>query len=130
MFAQARNLCITNILFFAESPECFEVLKTFYTYDGKLVTSFELNDELFITFPNYLDGSGGFNTKLPVYVLQKNNFTLNQTLDTAGVSDVEHFTIHGDHFLAVANEQDSASYKADSVVYRWEAGTFRESNAF
>ena len=126
MFAPAKRICITATSFFAESPGCFEPFQTFYTRKFKAVTSFKLNDELFIAFPNYFDGYGGLNTKMPVYVLQKNNFTLNQTLDTVDVSDVEHFTIHSNHFLALANEKDSGGSKLDSVVYRWEAGTFRE----
>ena len=126
MVAPATNLCITDTLFFAESPGCFEPFQTFYTRKFKAVTSFKLNDELFIAFPNYFDGSRRFYTKLAVYVLQKNNFTLNQTLDIVDVSDVEHFTIHGDHFIAVANKKDNGGSKLDSVVYRWEAGTFRE----
>ena len=38
---------------------------------------------------------------------------------------VEHFTIHGEYFLVVANE-DGFIYTQDSVVYRWEAGKLKE----
>ena len=61
-----------------------------------------------------------------MYVLEQNKFTLNQTLDSIGVLDVEYFTIDGDHFLTVANHYNGWSYKQDSVVYRWEAGIFKE----
>ena len=47
-------------------------------------------------------------------------------LDSIGVLDVEYFTIDGDHFLTVANHYNGWSYKQDSVVYRWEAGIFKE----
>ena len=68
-----------------------------------------------------------FKRKLRVYALQKNNsFTYNQTLDSFYVEDIEYFTIHGDHFLVVANKYNGHSYKLDSVVYRWEAGKFKE----
>ena len=58
-------------------------------------------------------------------MLQQSKFALNQTLVSFRARDVEHFTIHGEYFLVVANE-DGFIYTQDSVVYRWEAGKFKE----
>ena len=126
MFRSAGNPNVTSTFFFAGSPGCFQLFQTFDAFDGTAVTSFELEDKLFIAFAKYQEWGFLYKAKLPVYVLQQNNFTLNQTLVSFGVQDVEYFTIHGDHFLVVANEYDGSSYKLDSVVYRWEAGTFKE----
>ena len=115
-----------NHFSFAERTRCFELLKTFPTRGGMAVTSFEIQNKLFIAFANYGDNSVGYKAKLPVYLLQNNNFTLNQTLDTSGALDVEYFAISGEHFLVVANEFDGKSIKQGSVLYRWEAGTFKE----
>ena len=97
------------------------------------VTLFEMENKTFITFTSYRNRSSiykfihshfnGYKSNLPVYVLHKNNFTLSQTLVTFGAKDVEYFSIHGNHFLAVANSYNQDS---DSVVYRWEAGKFKE----
>ena len=89
------------------------------------VTSFKLNDELFIAFAYYKDLSiSRYKAKVPLYVLQRNNskFSLNQTLYSYHVRDVEHFKIGGEHFLVVANE--FGYIQGLSHVYRWEAGKF------
>ena len=86
-----------------------------------------VNDELFLANTNIRDTSGSEGrAKLSVYLLQQNNLVVNQTTDTPSASDVEHFTIHGERFLAVANRYDGSSYSVDSVVYRLEAGQFKE----
>ena len=82
-----------------------------------------ISGELFLAFANRQPVG---NTKLPIYQLQEGNFTLNQTLDTHEVMDVEHFVIHGEHFLAVAIHYDGSSKEVDSIVYRWDAGKFQE----
>ena len=126
VFGSARNLYNTNTFCFAESPGCFQLLQTIQTHYGMAVTSFQLKDALLIAFASYQEGKFFYKTKLPVYVLQQNTFTLNQTLDSFGARDVEYFTINFQHFLVMATEYDGHSYKQDSVVYRWEAGKFKE----
>ena len=118
---------LTNTLLFTESPGCFDLFQTFHASEGMAVTSFEIKGELFVTFSNYKHTPSRFKRKLLVYVLQKNNsFTYNQTLDSFYVQEIEYFTIHGDHFLVAANEYNGWSYRLASVVYRWEAGKFKE----
>ena len=58
-------------------------------------------------------------------MLQRNRFILNQTLDTVAADGLEYFTVHGKHFLMVANRFYN---KRNSVyvLYRWETGTFKE----
>ena len=114
-------------VFPSERPGFFKLLQTMKTSHGSAVTTFMINDELFLTNTNIRDTSGSEGrAKLSVYLLQQNNLVINQTIDTHSESDVEHFTIHGEHFLAVANRYDGSSYSVDSVVYRLEAGQFKE----
>ena len=80
-----------------------------------------MRGELFIAYANYHNRA-----KQPVYRLQQNKFILNQTLDSYHLVDVEYLTIHGDHFLVVASQYYGTSSKQDYVVYRWEAGKFKE----
>ena len=84
------------------------------------VTSFEVNNDLFIAFANSFVRSA--KTKTKVYVLQQNKFTPNQTLYAEGTRGFEYFTIHGDHFLTVIKQYKQNSH-AD--VYRWQAGKFK-----
>ena len=111
---------------FAGKTRCFELLQTFPTSGGKAAMSFEVQNELFVAFINHGNSSVKYKAKLPGYVLQNNTFTLNQTLDTSGITDVEYFTIHGEHFLAVVNALDGKSTKEGFVLYRFEAETFKE----
>ena len=114
-------------MFFTEISGCFELFQFFQIKYGTTVISFELENELFIVFTSSRASPGQFKTKLPVYVLQKNNFTLNQTLDSFSVWGVEYFTIQGHRFLVVASRYNASSNSQDcTVVYRWEAGKFKE----
>ena len=54
-----------------------------------------------------------------MYVLQQNNFTLNQAIDSYFVSDADCFTIHGEHFLVLTSIDGS-------VLYKWETGKLAE----
>ena len=115
---------ITYSLFSVVDSECFELIQTFHTTTGSAVTSFEIRNDMFVAFANYRDSLGGFKANSPIYVLQQNSFTLNQTLTSFGATDVEYFTIHGEHFLVVANGFNGYSQKQNSNVFRWEAGKF------
>ena len=75
---------------------------------------------------SYRDTYSGYKQILPVYVLQTNNFKLNQILVSFGAKDVEYFTINGNYFLAVANAYNGMIKKQGSVVYKWEAGKFQK----
>ena len=124
---QTTNTTITTSLFFAGIPGCFELFQSFQRYYGTTVISFEMEDELFITFSTSRVSSGLYKSKLPVYILQKNSFKLNQTLNSFSTQDVEYLRIHGHHFLVVADRCSGFSHRQDcTVVYRWEAGKFRE----
>ena len=124
---KTKNPNSTKSLLFAEISGCFELFQSFQTNDGAAVVSFELDNELFITFANYPGNFGSYKTKLPVYLPQKNNFKLNQTLDSSSVWDVEYFTVHDNHFLVVANRYKRFNDSLDrTVVYRYEAGKFNE----
>ena len=114
-------------VFSSDRSGSFKLFQTFPTSDSSSVTTFVISDELFLANTNMRGTSGSRGrTKLSVYLLQQNNLVINQTLDTLSASDVEYFTIQGEHFLAVANRYDGSSYSVDSVVYRLETGQFKE----
>ena len=63
-----------------------------------------------------------------MYVLHSNKFTLNQTLDTWSATNVEYFTMQGEHFLLVASVsrfRGIFAVKEESVLYRLESGIFK-----
>ena len=97
--------------FLAASTRCFGRLQNFPTRGGRTVISFEIKQKLFVAFSDAL--------VLAVYVLQQHNFTLNQRIHSYGVSVIQHFTIHGDHFLVVAKIDSS-------VMYLWEVENLKE----
>ena len=115
-----------NSFSFAAKTRCFELLQTFPTSGGRAATLFEIKNDMFVAFVSYGNRSVEYKAKLLVYVLQNNTFKLNQTLDTLGNTDVEYFTTHGEHFLAVVNVLDGKSAKQGFVLYRLEAGAFKE----
>ena len=125
---QKKHTIITRFLgFFCRN---FRMLWTVSVLSNKWwndSNSFVLEDELFIAFGSSRASSGLYKTKLPVYVLQKNNFTMNQTLDSFSVFGVEYFTINCNHFLVVANQYNNSRNSQDrTVVHRWEAGEFKK----
>ena len=82
--------------------------------------------EMFLVFANYRDDSSFYETESYIYRFEVNNFTLNETLNTAGARDVEYFNINNEDFLAVANSYNGRSSTLDSIVYRRQGGRFIE----
>ena len=114
-------------VFSSERPGSFKLFQTFLTSDGSLAATFVINNELFLALANRRDMRGSLGpAKLSVYLLQQRNFVINQTLDIFGARSVQHFSIQDEHFLAVANHYDGSSYNVNSIVYKWEAGQFKE----
>ena len=81
---------------------------------------------MFLVFANYRDDSSFYETESYIYRFEVNNFTLNETLNTAGARDVEYFNINNEDFLAVANSYNGRSSTLDSIVYRRQGGRFIE----
>jgi len=76
-------------------------------------------------FANYYDDNSGHKAKSVGYKMENKRFILNQTLSTHGAYGIEHFTIDGVHFVAIANHYDGG-YKQNSVIYKWSKGKFEE----
>jgi hypothetical protein len=49
-----------------------------------------------------------------------------QAVSTSGATDLEFFTIGGDHYLAAANMKNDSTHNIDSTVYRWNGTSFVE----
>jgi len=86
---------------------------------------FSVGDDLFLVFANYYGDKLGKKVKSAVYKMENNRFILNQTLSTHGAYGLEHFTIDGAHYMAIANYHDGG-YKQNSVIYKWGKGKFEE----
>ena len=77
-------------------------------------------------FANFVGDNSGYKAKSVVYKMENKRFILIQTLSTHGARGIEHFTIDGVHYMAIANHFDRGSYKLNSVIYKWSAGWFQE----
>ena len=89
------------------------------------VKLFSIGDDLFLVFANRYGDNLKTKAKSVVYKMENKRFVLNQTLSTHGAYGIEHFTIDGVHYMAIANYYDG-SYKQNSVIYKWGAGKFEE----
>ena len=56
-------------------------------------------------------------------------FTMHQKISTSGASDWESFDINGETYLAVANHHNDSSYDTDSIIYKWDNGSFSQIQA-
>ena len=94
---------------------------------------FVIDGNHYLAVANNFDGSSG-NTDSAIYLW--NNSTsqleLHQEIATSRAYDWEYFMIGNDHFLAMANFYDGASYSTDSKIYKWDSvlGQFDDTNTF
>ena len=107
----------------------FEKFQEIPTKGAAAVKLFSIGDDLFLVFANYHDDKSKYKAKSVVYKMENKRFVLNQTLSTHGAYGIEHFTIDGVHYMAIANHYDDDSYKQDSVIYKWSEGKFEEFQA-
>lgn len=96
-----------------------------------MATSFKVENKQFLIFANFrfnkgLTPSDGFSfiTTSPIFQLDGDKFTLNQTLSTTGTVSVSSFKIDGNNFLAVGDSNPFATMKA--TIYRLQGGLFQE----
>jgi len=61
--------------------------------------------------------------------MDNERFVLNQTLSTIGAYGIEHFTVDGVHYMAIANHYDDGGYKEHSVIYKWSTGSKNNMNS-
>ena len=102
--------------------EKFQGIPTKGAVDVKL---FSIGYDLFLVFANNYDDKSRYKAKSVVYKMENNGFLLNQTLSTHGAYSIEHFTIDGVHYMAIANYYDDG-YKQNSIIYKWSKGKFEE----
>jgi len=103
----------------------FEKFQEIPTKGAADVQFVSIGDDLFLVFANYYGDKLGTKAKSVVYKMDNKRFILNQTLSIRGAHDIEHFTIDGVHYIAIANNQDRG-YKQNSVIYTWSKGKFEE----
>ena len=103
----------------------FEKFQDIPTKGTAAVKLFPIGDDLFLVFANYYGDKAVYKAKSVVYKMQNERFVLNQTLSTHGAYGIEHFTIDGVHYMAIANYYDGG-YKQNSVIYKWGKGKFEE----
>jgi len=90
------------------------------------VKFFSIGDDLFLVFANHHGDKSRYKAKSVVYKMENHRFVLNQTLSTIGAYGIEHFTVDGVHYMAIANHYDDGGYKGNSVIYKWSKGKFEE----
>ena len=104
----------------------FEKFQEIPTKGAAAVKLFSIGDDLILVFANYHGDNSGHKAKSVVYKMENKRFVLIQTLSTYGAYGIEHFTIDGVHYMAIANQYDAGSYKLNSVIYRWSTDKFEE----
>jgi hypothetical protein len=67
----------------------------------------------------------GWETKSPVYILDKDNqaFHLVQSIPTVGAHDVDNFYYKGNHFLIFSEDRNSKTSRIQSGVYVWSSSS-------
>ena len=85
---------------------------------------FEINTKPFVVFANADDDVDGIFTQSPVYQLNENSFTLNQTLATFSAFDAEYFSIDGSHFVMLTNSENGTTSVINSDIYKWQGEKF------
>ena len=113
---------------FRQGLHFFEKFQEIPTKGAAAVKLFSIGDDLFLVFANYYGDNSGNKAKSVVYKMENKRFVLIQTLSTHGAFGVEHFTIDGVHYMAIANFYDGDS-KQNSVIYKWSTDKFEEFQA-
>ena len=103
----------------------FEKFQEIPTKGAAAVKFFSIDDDLFLVFANYHGNKSEYKAKSAVYKMENKRFVLIQTLFTHGAYGIEHFKIHGVHYMAIANRYDGG-YKQNSVIYKWSTDKFEE----
>ena len=112
------------LLLVAALPGCSDLIQLVPTARAAAVTLFEINNELFSAFARSIDDNlqgNQYKAHSPVYRMKGAQLTLHQNIPTNGAEDIEHFTINGKDFLAVANFMEGSI-----VTYLWEGGKFNK----
>ncbi|XP_076452166.1 thrombospondin-type laminin G domain and EAR repeat-containing protein-like [Babylonia areolata] len=99
----------------------FEIYQRLETLSAQSWEFFEIRNQFFLAVANY-----GSSTTLPtnstIYKWRKRRkkFQTYQHLPTWTARDIEHFSIQGQHYLAVANHAEGDKNMIDSVIYKWD----------
>ena len=87
---------------------------------------FTINGNQFLAFANFKNDTDVFNTKPFIYKMDNltEEFSLYQTINTTGGTDMEYFTIADTHYLAVVNFESGSTRQVKLVIYQWNGQFF------
>ena len=109
-------------VFFSNNFQKYQDLPTSGAVD---VEQFTINGSQFLAFANSRSDTDGFNTESFIYKMNfTEKFSLYQTINTMGVTDMEYFTIADTHYLAVTNFEFGFTPRLKLVIYRWNGQFF------
>ena len=80
---------------------------------------------------SYYGDNVGHETESVVYEIKNGRFVKNQTLAARGGYFTEHFTIDKEHYMVIANREDSVTgWKLNSIIYKWSRSQFEVFQVF
>ena len=87
---------------------------------------FTINGNQFLAFANTKNDTDEFNTEPFIYKMDNltEKFSLYQTINTTGGTDMEYFTIADTHYLAVVNFESGSTRLVKLVIYQWNGQFF------
>ncbi|KAL8587413.1 hypothetical protein ACOMHN_062146 [Nucella lapillus] len=107
----------------------FRLYQRLETQSAQSWEFFEIRNQFFLAVANYGNStSSPSNSTVFKWRRRRKKFQVYQHLPTWTARDMEHFTIDGQHYLAVANHAQGDKNLVDSVIYRWQEDSrdFRE----
>lgn len=109
----------------------FEKFKEIPTTGVSDVKSFWIGNDQFLVFASYYGDNAGHEAESVVFEIKNGQFIKNQTLAARGGYYIEHFTIDKEHYMAIANREDSVTgWKLNSIIYKWSRHRFEVFQMF
>ncbi|XP_027052515.1 thrombospondin-type laminin G domain and EAR repeat-containing protein-like [Pocillopora damicornis] len=109
----------------------FEKFKEIPTTGVSDVKSFWIGNDQFLVFASYYGDNAGHEAESLVFEIKNGQFIKNQTLAARGGYYIEHFMIDKEHYMAIANREDSVTgWKLNSIIYKWSRHRFEVFQMF
>ena len=108
------------------SSNSFQKYQDLRTSGAVDVVQFTINGNQFLAFANIKNDTDEFNTEPFIYKMDNltEKFSLYQTINTTGGTDMEYFTIADTHYLAVVNFESGSTRQVKLVIYQWNGQFF------
>jgi hypothetical protein len=95
---------------------------------------FAIGNDHYLAIANYYDGTTyNINSRIYKWNPETEQFGTPQAIPTKYATGWKHFTVNGQHYLAVSNFYDSEAnpktYQTNSYIYRWNGSKFAEDDA-